>query len=364
MNAERLRRLIDTLVAEEAEQAIQSRLQDLRDSLSQLQGNPGDSGAQHQVSARLAALSDAIVAVSDKLTPQERALAASIGGERYFSPGLIAELQRSISENAMTPAVVHQFVDTLLNERAQFLNSLNQAVAGLAALGIEPETLSPGEAELDILIPREIFHDRLDGLAKELTTINQILNTFSEVRTGKPEVVEVRQISTTDPLFSLAFNTATMVMVGGAITWLLNTWKQALEIKKLRQETAKSPVFTEADLKMFDNKIEAHVEQRINEKVAELLDGRTAAARDNELEGWLKWSLQELLGRIERGMVLEVRFLAAPLPSEDGEGTQDAEGTSVFDALAQLAPQLTYPLTEGPAILKIGSARPTRRKEG
>jgi hypothetical protein len=315
MNAERLRRLVDLLIAEDSASGAQQHLQELREALAQLQNSPGDTNAQALVVQRMDRLENLVEIVDRRLSPQDRALVADLGGERFFTTMMVEEIKSSIAANAMTPAMVHRFVEQLQGERGQFLANLGQASHGLASLGIAPETLAPGDAEMDVLIPRSIFHNRLDQLSKELSTLNQIINVFAEVRTGKTDSVEIRQISTTDPLFSLAFDPKTMVMIGATITWLLNTWKQALEIKKLRGETAKSPVFSEADLKIFDDKIEQHVAARIEQRVEELLGaGARAAGRQNELDGLLRWSMRELLARIERGMTIEIRFL--PLRSQ------------------------------------------------
>jgi hypothetical protein len=95
-----------------------------------------------------------------------------------------------------------------------------------------------------------------------LDVVKNIIRAFSEAATGSVEPIEVRQISTSDPLFFFGMAPKTIAMIGAAVTWALSTWKQAEEIRNIRAETEKIPAFKDDPIeKLFAYKIKQQVEQ-------------------------------------------------------------------------------------------------------
>ena len=150
------------------------------------------------------------------------------------------------------------------------------------------------------------------------------------------------------------------VAVAGSITWLLNTWKQALEIKDLRLK-AKNAGFEEDELKIFEDKVDKLVAESIDERIEQIV-GERKDARANELRNGLSYAHRALLARIERGMTVEVRFLPPQVADSEEEQPGETEVQETYTALAAYAQAMEFPeITEEP-ILKLPRYEELKKK--
>jgi hypothetical protein len=205
-------------------------------------------------------------------------------------------------------------------------------------------------------LPRELFKNELESLIKELGEIRFILRALSELATGSAEPIEVGQISTSDPQFFLHINVATIVLIGGAVTWALNTWKQVEDIRKVRAETRKLPAFSEKEVEeIFDKKIKSSIDEAIESKTDDLLSQIVdKSERTREQRQHLKVALESLLARIERGMTVEIRFLP-PAATTEAVGNETPEAAA-FASLKHITPQLVFPEAAENPVLQLSHA--------
>jgi hypothetical protein len=193
----------------------------------------------------------------------------------------------------------------------------------------------------------------LDPLIKELRDIHRIIRAFSEATLGKVEEVEVREISTSDPFFFFHIDPMTIAALGAAVTWALNTWKQVEEIRRVRAETRRTDVLTEKEASdVFDRKITERIAAAIDTKVNELVQDDGKPGRPKEQRSDLSWALESILAHVERGMMVEVKFVPPPAKTQEN-GAPVAEASATFDKLQAFAPQLVFPKIEGPPVLKL-----------
>lgn len=191
-------------------------------------------------------------------------------------------------------------------------------------------------------MPRDLFKNELEPLIKELGEIRFILRAFSELATGAVEPIEVRQISTSDPQFFFHINVATIALIGGVVTWALNTWKQVEDIRKVRAEARKLPAFSEKDVEeMFDKKINSTIDEAIEAKTEELVANVDKSERLREQRQHIKMALESMLARIERGMTVEVQFLPPATTTTNDE--KEKAKAAAFDSLKDIAPKLVFP---------------------
>lgn len=251
----------------------------------------------------------------------------------------------------MTPAVVRTEAQELLTQRAQFIDQLRSLDNSLRSLGFTEDDLEPGEAEIGFQIPRSLFENELGGFARELQELRFIIRPFSELSGNAGEPVEVRTISTTDPLIFLGIKVATITLIGNAVTWCLERWKSVEEIRKLRAETAKIQHETAQKIAgQYDQMIKDTVKEEVLKEAARLVaEGQVAGARQNEVQTYVEKALEALLARIERGMTVEIRLL--PPPKEEG----DEQGATqiAFQHLAEIQKQLAFPAPSGEPVLQI-----------
>ena len=221
-------------------------------------------------------------------------------------------------------------------------------------VAIEPPAATEGTAEIGFLIPRNLFQNELGPLLKELGVINRILRAFSEAATGASQPIVVRDISTTDPLFFFGLDPVTIATLGGVVAWALSQWKKVEEIRKLRSETQKNNLFVEDEIKaFFDSKIESMIKKAVEDKVQEIVSNLSGTPRLNEQRNDLRWALESLLARIERGMTVEVRVL----PPKESDGGPQAKA---FADIKQAIPQLVFPTPETTPVLRLPPAEPPK----
>jgi hypothetical protein len=364
MNTSRLREILDLLLAKEKQYGIQRKLNDLNSHLTNLAANPQQTDLQTQYASSFEALRKAMNDMAASFQPAQVRLLKEIGAEEYFSADIAADISRWIQENPISPAVTQQKVAELVTKRNSFLEDITQVRDRLKKLGVEPATLPPGETEIGFLIPRDLFHNRLDELIKELSVLNRVIRIFAEISTGSTPPIEVRQISTTDPLFFFGIDPVTAAAIGMVVAWALSQWKKVEEIRKLRSDTKRNTSFTDAEVKnFFDTKIESTIEAAVAEKITELLgEEKKAPGRANERYKALEWALESVLARVERGMTVEIRFVPPPAQGADEKGVVQPEPKE-FAVLKETIPQLVFPPMDKVPVLELPPPEPGKEPD-
>lgn len=267
-----------------------------------------------------------------------------MGALPYFGSAMLARVKQAIADNAMTPAVAQQEAERLAGERAQLIKSLETLKQSMEALGFEEDELEQGEAEVGFQIPREIFDNELEGFSQELHQLRLIIRAFSEAAGNPGERIELRQISTSDPLVFVLLAYGTVKLIGGAVSWCLDQWKKGEEIRVLRNNTANLAGVPEAQqlVDQFDTLIRGTIKASVREESERLArDSHADEPRKNELANHLEVALEGLLARIERGMTVELRFL--PPPSVEAETEEGDEAAAEFQEMKDLQQRLVFP---------------------
>ncbi|WP_028970730.1 hypothetical protein [Sphingomonas sp. URHD0057] len=350
MNTEQLVALVNELVEDDENFKIQPALATVSQALANLAANPQDPAHQTAVASAMEELANA----SDlEYVPATLQRMEEIGAKPYFTSAMVARLRQSMEDNPMTPAIVQTEAAQLVQERAEFLNHLLNLQAALSTLGFQEDELKVGEAEIGFQLPRSLFRNELEGFAKELHELRLIIRAFSEAAGNTGERIQLRQISTSDPLIYVLLGYLTISKIGGAVKWCLDQWKTLEEIRGLRASTAnlKGVPAAQKMAEQFDEIIEQTVTTRIREEAERLSSEANAdASRENELANHLAKALEGLLARIERGMKVDIRVLP---PSTEGE-TVDKSVADEFDRLEELRDELVFPvLGNDPPILKL-----------
>lgn len=354
MNTARLLELVEKLLAVEADTAMIKALSRCATAMQTIVDQPNQADAQNQFSEQFTILKGKVVEMLAAFTPAENELMGEIRAQPYFATDLAQEISAEIQQNAVTPAIVVAKINTMRDRRNEYIGVLKGLQQNLVAAGIATSTLQPGEAELNILLPRSLFKNQFDDLIDELGKIDQILRIFSEIATGKVESVEVRQISTTDPVFGFGMAVATIALIGKTITWALDTWERIEKIRKLRADAKE--VFSEDEVKqIFEARIKKTIEEEVAARVAATIElGKEEVGRKQELRNGLEWALNSILYRIERGMTVEVRFLPPAEPQQSGAAIDEATAAN-FHVLSEVVPQMRFPAPQPNPILQLPS---------
>lgn len=287
------------------------------------------------------------------------AILTEIGGLEFYSRSITDVIRKWVSDNPVSVSVAVTNIAHLINRRSEFVLSINSIQSAFEKFEIDADDMDEGTAEIGFLLPRDLFDNNLPTLIKELKTINDIVRTFSEIALGSVEEIEVRDISTTNPIFFLSLDPFTIAMIGGAITWALDAWERVEKIRKIRTETANlEDTKSRADVEqLFAKMIEEAIEKAIKEySVVVMENAKAEKARRNELKNQLGWALRSILSRIERGMVVEIRRLAPPV-EKDEEGA-NKPAPQAFQDIEKAIPKLVFPRVQGPPIFQLPPSEP------
>jgi hypothetical protein len=362
MNAERLHAIVKTLDDEMESNSIVDNMQNLVNALQSVVNNPTPSN-QQSLSTSLKAMYSAITDTpSDRFSPTWRQILIEIGGEPLFGETLKQTIEGIFARNQITPAVALQELQDLLKKLKSFDDALDNAISALSHFNIGDETLSPGASEIGILIPRQAVQNSLPEFAEELTELAFILNTFSEVATGKKDQLSIRSISSSDLLLFLDATAPYAACLAVAIERTVALYKQLLEIRKLRNDLRKQGV-PEAETSGIENYANQLMENGIKKLATEIVDQfykKKDEGRKNELRNSVTISLNRLATRIDNGFNLEVRV--EPLDTKDQEAKQATDLTNAIQLIQAASKNMQFLKLDGKPILKLPEGK--RKKKG
>lgn len=366
MNTSRLREILDLLRESEEYYKIQEILSQLNAAISNIVNSPQDTQQQTDYSNALMHLRENMQDMISDFEPAQLELIEEIGADRFFTVDLPGQISEIVQENPITPAVARDYVTDLMNKRQAYLSDLDVLCEKLEQLGIEATDIEAGTSEIGFIIPRQLFANQFEQLLKQLNVINNILRKFSETATGAVEDIEVKQISSSDPLFFFGLDPTTVALLGGAITWALHTWKTMEEIREIRRRVSEVPSIDKTYVESLDDQMKKIVAEEINKeatrlkKLAHKDDSRTAAEQLNQT----KWALEMLLALVERGLKVEIRYLA-PSGSETEADEEPEDIPPAFQTLEETVRSLVFPKITTPPVLELPPSEPKpARKTG
>lgn len=354
MNVERLHHIIKVLETEMNEKSTSSNLQNLISSLQNVVNSP-QASYQQTLSTSLKTFYSSVTNVpSDNFSPTWRQILSEIGAVPIFGRELKQNVENIIARNQITPAVALEELKVLHKEIESFDTSLKNTISAFRQFKIGDETLVPGECEIGILIPRKEVKNQLLDFAKELDEMGFILNSFSEVATGKKDELIIRNISSSELLVYLNALAPYAACLAFAIERIVSLYKQLLEIRKLRSElrvqgvpdNATTGVDNHANQIMKDG-----MEKLANEIIKQFYKGKDDG-RKNELTNAIRISLNKLANRVDHGFNLEVRI--QPLKIQDDKA--DSEIKKAETIIQKAFANMQFLKLEGQPILKLPEA--------
>ncbi len=342
MDTGRLVAIVDRLIAEDDQLGIQAQLQGVLNSLVNLTANPADPGTQLNAKNAFDTLKAAVSRVSYENDPTFGTYVHALNGTKFFSLSLVTEISQAMANNSMTPAGARDLVQKLFSERQAFLEFLRTFKTAAHGLNLSADEIKEGESQIGFRIPREIFRNELKGWTIELNELRNIIRPFSELATGGAEPILIGEISTTDPIIFLLLKSVTIAMIAKSVSWSLDQWKKIEEIRKLRAETAKlsgsSGGALDDMVAQYDEKIKSVLLKAVEDHANILVPATDGPGRHHELKTDLSRALQSLVGRIERGMTIELKFLPPAVSNDD-----DVELNAAMEEIREVVPHLTFP---------------------
>jgi hypothetical protein len=353
MNAERLNAILSSLNQEMNKNSVVSKMNDVIVNLEAMINNPHPSYQQNLAKALKTMYSSLSNSVCDSFSPTWRQILNEIGGEELFGDLLRQNIEEIFARNQITPAVALEELKLLYKQLSTFEKALKDGTSGLNHFNIGDETLSPGECEIGVLIPRKVVGNKLLDFAKELEEIGFILNTFSEVVTGNKDDLSIRTISSSDLMVYLNAALPYAACLAVAVERTIALYRQLLEIRKLHDEIHKQgvPENDTIGIEKYANKlIGTGIEKLTNEIVDDYYKAKDAG-RKNELKNAIRISLNKLANRIDQGFNIEIRV--QPLKQNEQEDKIDDGTIKAIEQIQNSSMNLQFLKLEGQPILKL-----------
>lgn len=334
MTTEKLYETLSLIDSLDSEFTLQTILTQISTSLVNIANAPAEPTYQAALATSLSKLSSSVIGFSEAITPAQLDDIGQLGGKKFFDPNLAEFVQQTVSANAMTPSVARDSILTLTTHRAEFLKTIRDIQSGLDTLGISGTELPPGAADLFFLVPRDLFKNNLQLLAKELSFINRLIEHFAEATTGKTVDVQLESLASSDPTIFLVTAPEVIAKLADAVDKFLNVWERVKKMRKVRDEVAELGMKGTA-LDEMSEQITTTVEEVVEETTRITLQNFNGdSTRHRELETAIKNDTRRLYGQIERG--LSVHFRANP--KDEDENT-----LASLEKINTIAHRLHYP---------------------
>lgn len=256
-------------------------------------------------------------------TPTRCMIYQEIGATKYLGESLSLRIQKMIRSNQVVPANVLVEINSLIQQTAQFINSINKIIAEFESLDIEYTDLGPGEFEGGISIPK-LLSPNLEDLSKEFSHIDNFIKTIKEIVGDAESDVSVKHINSSEWQVFIELVPEAAACSALAIERIIALYKNHLEIKKLKidMEEKKLP---EAVTKPMQDYIDGVVQEKLREIGEQVVNEYYQAGdegRKNELKTKLTMALKYVAQRIDHGATFQVEAALPdePIAAKDQEG--------------------------------------------
>jgi hypothetical protein len=351
MNAERLLLVAKQLRAEFAKTNLVQSMQSLVNGIQNLAQQAGNPQFQTLLANNLTQLRQVLENSStDEFSPAWRQIVTDIGGTGLHGTALLERIERAFSANQMTPAAALTEMRQLQEQVSAFSTAITKTVEGLEGLRIEAEDLEPGDAEIGVSIPRELFNSELSQFADELRRFDFVLRIFSEIVTGEFHPSQITVLSSSDLMVFVSALPVIAAAVSHALDKLISTYKGILEVREMHSKLKAQGVSDER-LRGIEEHANEAMEKVVEELVAEFKQKylkASDAGRRNELLAALAFSLNRLSNDIDKGYNFEVRVLPPPSSEET-----DPELSIAIQTIKDSAKTLEFIRLMGPRILSL-----------
>lgn len=351
MNASHLRGIIERLLELDARHGVQPHLAVLLGAIT-ADANGSTAKTQNALASARAAAMQALNETFASLSVQAKRDIAELNAEAYFNEALPAEIEGWFRRSQVSPNVGREGLSLYITRRQQFIDSMSATREGFEKFKVESDGLLPGESELKITLPRSLFENELHGLQRELEVLNKIIRVFYEINNTTPEPIEVKALSTTEPVITVAVAIGVALAIGQAVKLCIDILNGAYSLRKAMKEARDTTMVDESLIVQVEAKIHEGIDTKLAAAVKHaMLNYRGDQARENELEAHAKLAFKMLLSRIERGMQIVPRALPPPsdAESEIDKDTRD----KVFAELAIITDSLDFPQILGEPMIQL-----------
>lgn len=360
MNTERLNAISKSLLKDFKSLQLLPKLQKTVTALQNVV-NASNASTQSELATHLKNLYSALEESEfNSYSPSWRQVIAELQDNIFLGNDLADNIKTILSGNTITLSIALEEISKTSASLTHFHKAITDISTGFDILNIGAEDLDPGDSEIGILIPRIFVDNKLEQFMAELKEINFIISTFSEYTTGKKHKLELKTISSTDYLIYLSLVPPTAACLAKTVSWIVETYKNILEIRKLKMELKNKgvPDKSMSGLNDYTNKVMQEqldkLEIEIENEYCVIKDDK--GGRRNEVRNGIRISLNKLANRIDKGFNFEIRMaLPEPENGEKDKPSLKAEETNkkYHDEISKASQILEFRKLEGDSLLSL-----------
>jgi hypothetical protein len=256
-----------------------------------------------------------------------------------LDPDLPVDLHRIVKERAFDHAGIATDFRTLATKITKKSSQVSSIDKAFTDLEVEFERVEDNEAEIGILLPREIVGESLSALTSEFNKLGKLFRAINEL-TGAPDYdPKVRTISSSWWQVFLELQPTQILVWVIAIERIVALFKSNLEIKVLQQQLSSKEI-PKKITELIEKEIDTRVSSALNELAAEIRKEHAKIddeGRLNEIEIQLRQGFTHLAMRINQGSQVEINVA---IPEEPKEPPASAEGEELNQEIqAEIASQ-------------------------
>jgi hypothetical protein len=358
MNAERLHAIAAALHKEMTTIQTVAKIEALCAALQQVVQQNAHPQFQQNLATNLQNVYSSLSECSsDGFSPAWKQQLSELGGTPYFGLSLKATIEEIFQRNQITPAVALTELRQLSQKLHGFQQALDQILSAFEQFRIGNEQLEPGECEIGMLIPRREVDNDLGEFTIELNKLKFVLDTFSELSTGKTEQLAIRTISSSDLTVYLKATTKFAACLAEAIKGIVSLYKVVINVRKHRSEMLEDGVPKERlkELGKYANEVMTEGIEKLTIEIVQNFGSKiTDPHRKQELTNSTRISLTRIAKRIDHGFNIEVK-IEPPAPSENeaANKSQDKELAKSVKIIQDASKQMQFINLQGQPILEL-----------
>jgi len=357
MNVERMLAVADWLVRYVEASGLPERLEAITNSLQNQMGSPSEDNL-NALSAARESLSSSVKKAEKSLEILPRTWLLTVeelGFDQYLPRQIVYHTEFALRGQTLELNKVRAAIEELRDDVVRKTNALRSLRESLNVFEIESSKPAPGEVEISVLVPRELFSNELHKFSEEIDALDRLVWMFCRLVKKDRGEVRLGQLSNPDPLIFL------MMIPQIALPWLamvmaiLKIFEQVQKLKAARDTAERSGV-SEKIVKQIEEQAQTVVRDEIEKFVPELVE-KYAREKDagalNEIVNGLRISMEKLAARIDRGYRIEAHVPDDLDESDDGEELVPIEDAVDVSELQDMADELNYFETGPEPILNL-----------